>query len=274
MSSLLLSGALAFYLLTTAIFVAQIVTGHDAMRRVAYALLGCAFALHAGSLVARAAAVGYEVIASYRDELSFIACCMVGVYLFTASRARANLTVVGTLVTPIAFLLSLSAHAFGPSEAPPEAYKPTMWLPAHVAPAFLGYAVFAVAFCLSLAYLLQERQLKSKRMGDLFRRLPSLETLDTLNYRFVALGFALFTVAIVTGSLLARHVWGHLWSWEPVQVLSVLTWLLYACLLQARSIGWRGRKAATLTIAGFVLVLASFLTVNLLLPGKHPGAAG
>jgi ABC-type transport system involved in cytochrome c biogenesis permease subunit len=138
-----------------------------------------------------------------------------------------------------------------------------------VAPAFLGYAVFAVAFCLSITYLLQERQLKTKRKGDLFRRLPSLETLDELNHRFVTWGFALFTLGLITGSFLAKEMWGALWSWEPVQIWSMVTWLLYAVLLQARTVGWRGRKAARLTILCFVVLAASFLGVNLVFPGKH-----
>ena len=126
-------------------------------------------------------------------------------------------------------------------------------------------AMFAVASCVSLVYLLQERQVKSKRRG-LFRRLPSLEALDDLNYRCVAWGFALFTVGIVTGSLLAKAMWGTFWSWEPVQILSVLAWLLYAVLLQTRSVGVRGRRAATLTIVGFALLIVSFLSLNLGLP--------
>ena len=58
-------------------------------------------------------------------------------------------------------------------------------------------------------------------------------------------------------------MWGAFWSWEPVQVLSVLAWLLYAVLLQTRSAGWRGRRAATLTIVGFALLIVSFLSLNL-----------
>src|SRR4029079_8329753 len=117
--------------------------------------------------------------------------------------------------------------------------------------------------------LLQERQLKSKRKGDLFRRLPSLETLDDLNHRFVTWGFALFTVGLITGSFLAREMWGALWSWEPVQVWSIITWLLYRVLVQARTVGWRGRKAAQLTILCFLVLTVSFFSFNLLFPGKH-----
>jgi cytochrome c-type biogenesis protein CcsB len=272
MSSTLLAIALVLYLVATAAFIGNVITARDAWRRAAHVVLACALGMHVASLLVRAVLWGYDAIAAFQEELSFIACIMVGLYLLIA--LRANLTVVGTLVTPLAFLLSLSAYAFeaGMPELPPRLQN--LWLPAHVAPAFVGYAVFAVAFCLSLTYLLQERQLKSKRKGGLFRRLPSLETLDELNYRFVTLGFALFTIGLITGSFLAKQTWGALWSWEPVQVWSLISWLLYAVLLHARTVGWRGRKAARLTILCFIVLAASFLSVNLVFPGKHGGTFG
>lgn len=271
MSSLLLATALALYLLTTATFVAHVVTAHDSLRRAALALLTGGFAMNAAALVVRGVTLGYESLTPFQEGLSIIGCLTVGGYLLIARRS--NFTVVGALIAPLAFLFSLSAYAFesGTRELP---LAHSIWLPAHVAPAFAGYAIFTVAFCLSLTYLLQERQLKSKRRTDLFRRLPSLETLDNLNYRFVTWGFALFTIALLTGSLLAKETWGELWSWEPVQIWSVITWLLYAGLLQARFVGWRGRRAATLTIVGFAILAASFLSVNLVFPGKHGGNFG
>ena len=272
MNGLLLAIALALYLLAAATFVAHVVSGRDSLRRAALALLSCAFGMHAASLAVRAALLGYDAIATFQEELSFIACIMVGLYLLIS--LRANLTIVGALVAPLAFLFTLSAFVFNtPTPDLPQRLQ-KVWLPAHVAPAFLGYAVFAVAFCLSLVYLLQEKQLKAKRKGDLFRRLPSLEALDDLNHRFVTWGFALLTIGIVTGSLLAKQTWGELWSWEPVQVWSLIVWLLYAVLLHARTVGWRGRKAATLTIVGFIILVASFLSVNLVFPGKHGGSFG
>jgi cytochrome c-type biogenesis protein CcsB len=272
MNGVLLALALALYLLTTVTFIAHLITANESLRRLAQGLLSVAFAGHFAALSVRSVLLGYEAIATFQEELSFIACLMVGLYLVIS--LRANLTVVGALVTPLAFLFSLSAYAFNaPTAALPSRIQ-NIWLAAHVAPAFLGYAVFAVAFCLSLIYLLQEKQLKAKRKGDLFRRLPSLETLDELNHRFVTWGFALFTVGLITGSLLAKESWGELWSWEPVEVCSLITWILYAVLLHARSVGWRGRKAATMTILGFAVLVVSFLSVNLVFPGKHGGTFG
>ncbi|MFI5394516.1 MAG: cytochrome c biogenesis protein CcsA [Candidatus Binatia bacterium] len=273
MSNVLLAHALAFYLLSTVTCIVHVIAGQESMRRWALILLGCAFGVHTLALSVRAALLGYEAITTFQEELSFIACIMVGAYLVMALvlAQRANLTVVGALVTPLAFLFTLSAYAFNSATAELPEQLQNVWLPAHVAPAFLGYAIFAIAFCLSLIYLLQEKQLKAKRKSDLFRRLPSLETLDTLNHRFVTWGFALFTIGIITGSLLAKETWGALWSWQPVELGSAITWILYALLLHARTTGWRGRKAATLTIVGFIVLVVSFLGVNLVFPGKHTG---
>jgi cytochrome c-type biogenesis protein CcsB len=250
-------------------FVAHLLIGREGLRRLATWALSIGFGMETVGLALRAAALGNAIFNSFHDQLSVLSWLIVGVYL--GVQLRYHLAVLGALVSPLAFLLTLSSYiVFSGAQTLPAELQ-TAWLPAHVAPAVLGYAVFAVASCVSLVYLLQERQLKAKRRG-LFRRLPSLETLDDLNYRCVAWGFALFTVGIVTGSLLAKAMWGTFWSWEPVQILSVLTWLLYAVLLQTRSVGWRGRRAATLTIVGFALLIVSFLTLNLGLP--HGRAVG
>jgi cytochrome c-type biogenesis protein CcsB len=263
---------LAFYLIASVGFVVHLLAMKDAPRRIALAALTIAFGLDTLAILLHPGAVAGLAPSSFHDQLALLAWLTVGLYLLL--QLRFQLTVVGALVSPLAFLLMLSAYFVysGVRTLPPQLQD--AWLPAHVAPAFLGYAIFALAFCVSLVYLLQERQLKSKRRGGILRRLPPLESLDDLNYRFVAWGFALFTVGIVTGALLAKAKWGAFWSWEPVQVLSVVTWLLYAVLLHTRSAGWRGHRAATLTIVGFALLIASFLSLNLGFPGRHGGTLG
>src|SRR4029079_7278329 len=113
---------------------------------------------------------------------------------------------------------------------------------------------------------------KGKRVDRRMRRLPSLETLDQLNYRALSWGFPLLTLGIVTGALWGKHSWGHFWSWEEREVFSLILWLLYAGLLQARLVaGWRGRRLATVTIIGFAVVLVSFVFGHVVFPGKQRG---
>ena len=258
MTILFFSSSLVLYLLATAAFVTHLMGARESARRVALVSLGSGFAMSTAGLLARAG----EVLAlrSPHDQIAVLCWFVVGIYLLLQTRYQ--LAVVGALVSPLAFLLDLSSTIVYSGDKELPGSLASAWLPAHVAPAFLGYAILVVASCVSILYLLQERQLKSKRSGGLARRMPSLETLDDLNYRCVAWGFALFTIGILTGAVLAKIAWGTFWSWEPVQILSVMAWLLYALLLQTRAVGWRGRRAATLTLAGFVLLVVSFLSLS------------
>jgi cytochrome c-type biogenesis protein CcsB len=271
MELLLLKVALASYLLATALFGLGILTPKDAPRALAPGLLMIAFGAHAGSIVARSVAAGHFAVTTEFEAVSFFACLMVGVYLVTQLRFR--LPAVGAVVAPLAFVVTLGSFAFytGVRDLPPNLRS--AWVPVHVLLASLGNAVLALAFCTSLVYLFHERQLKGKRVGPLARRLPSLESLDRLNYRALVWGFPLLTLGIVSGAIWSRYSWGRLWSWEEREIFSLITWILYAALLQARMVaGWRGRRAATMTIVGFAVLLVSFVFGHMLFPGKHGGS--
>ena len=147
------------------------------------------------------------------------------------------------------------------------------WLPIHVTLAFLGYAMFLLAAGVSLIYLTYDSRLKSKRpLPGPGERVPSLETLDRINYRLLGWGFVMLSLAIVSGAIWADATWGHFWSWEPQESWSLVTWILYAGLLESRlTVGWRGRRAAALTIAAFTVLAGSFLGLSLMHPGHHGG---
>ena len=135
-------------------------------------------------------------------------------------------------------------------------------LTVHIASAAGGIALFGFAFGVALMYLLQEREVKGKRFGALFSRLPSLAALDQLNQRLVRSGFVVYSVALLTGAVVAKKAWGTSWSWDPQQVASLVVWLLYGAMVQLRHLGVHGRRYALLTLAGFALVLGSMLAMG------------
>jgi cytochrome c-type biogenesis protein CcsB len=104
---------------------------------------------------------------------------------------------------------------------------------------------------------------------------PSAKVLDDLNYRAIMIGFPLLTLGIITGAAWADYAWGTYWSWDPKETWSLIVWLIYAAFLHARfTRGWVGKKAAILSIAGFVATIFCYLGVNLLLAGLHSYGAG
>jgi cytochrome c-type biogenesis protein CcsB len=274
MELLFLKIALVAYLGAAVGLCLHLLSLHPAARLAGTVGLATAFAAHGASIFLRSLAAGYPAFTTEYEALSFFGWLTVGVYL--GVQARYRLPAIGAVVAPLAFTVTLASFAFyaGVRELPPNLRS--AWLPVHVTAAFLGNAVLALAFCVSLVYLLRERQLKEKRMRiDVFsRRLPSLETLDQLNYRALVWGFPLLTLGIVTGALFAKHTWGSFWSWDEREIFSLITWGLYAGLLEARMVaGWRGRRAATVTIVGFAVLLVSFVFGHLIFPGsKHGGS--
>jgi cytochrome c-type biogenesis protein CcsB len=148
------------------------------------------------------------------------------------------------------------------------------WLTAHVITCFLGYAAFALAFSLSLLYLLKSRGGEGAG-GFLETRLPSSSLLDDYSYRLIAVGFPMLTLGIITGAAWANEAWGSYWSWDPKETWSLIIWLIYAAYLHARlARGWQGRRAAWLSVFGFAATLFCYLGVNLFLSGLHSYATG
>ena len=124
---------------------------------------------------------------------------------------------------------------------------------------FVGLAVtaFALAFAAGLAYVIQERLLRTKQLGGLFRRLPALDVLDTLGLRSVMAGFPLLTIGVVTGTMWAVRLNSGVLGLSPSQAMGLVAWGLFAAILFLRvAAGWRGRKAAIGTVLGFLCTLA------------------
>lgn len=106
--------------------------------------------------------------------------------------------------------------------------------------------------------------------GPISRKLPSLEVLDDIMYRAIAVGFAFFTVATVLGALWAADAWGTYWQWDPKETWALIVWLNYAAWLHLRMLkGLRGTMAAYWALGGLLITSFAFLGVNMFLSGLH-----
>jgi len=182
---------------------------------------------------------------------------------------------LGAFVMPIAFLTMLFAVTNDSSIQPLVPALQSYWLHAHVITCFIGYAAFAVSAGVAVMYLLKVRQELSNVPGAVLARLPSSRVLDDLVYRAIIWGFPFLTAGIITGAAWANYAWGTYWSWDPKETWSLIVWLVYAIYLHARiTRGWHGKRAAILSIVGFVATLFCYLGVNLLLSGLHSYGGG
>ncbi len=140
----------------------------------------------------------------------------------------------------------------------------------HTLCSLLSYVAFLVAFLSGLLFLIQERQLKQKHMGLLFRHLPPLQGLDRMNFLSIGIGFLLLSIGLALGLWSSHVMLGTWWNWDPKELLAVVLWAAYLVLwvLRLRAT-LRGRKVALLSILGFTLVLFTFLGVRWWLPTWH-----
>ena len=192
-----------------------------------------------------------------------------GAYLFALKKYK--LRWLGLPVS-IAVLLTLGTAItllYRPSAPLVPALKST-WLVIHVSAAIISGGVFLLANCVAAAYLILDRYEQKGVRPVWAQRLPSLEVLDNLSYRLVALVFPLWTFAVIAGAIWPESAWGRYWGWDPKETWAFITWVAYAAYLHARvTVGWRGRKAAWLCLFAGSTFLFNYIYINVWGTGRH-----
>jgi len=144
------------------------------------------------------------------------------------------------------------------------------WMKIHVPANFVGYGTFSIAAMVGLAYLVTAKAAEKNPKSSFVKRMPSLELMDDLMYKNIALGFAFFTIATVLGAMWAAEAWGGYWSWDPKETWALIVWLNYAAWLHLRMTkGWRGTPMAWWALVGLLVTTFAFLGVNMFLSGLH-----
>ena len=261
----LINPAVVGYICAMGLALAYLVQRHELVHRLAVLAMLAGWGAHTVALIVRAVELGAPPLGSLSDAIS------VGVWVVVVLEImieqRTGLRVLGAFVLPIVVLLSLKALTTRPASLAPALASAWIWI--HIALAMVGFAAFVFNFVGALMYLLQERQLKTKRPGAFYYRLPALETLDRLTFRTLALGFPFLTVGLLLGAIWARTAWGSALTFDPLAFFSLVAWVIYAGNLAGRAAaGWHGRRAAYFAIFGFAALVLT-LSAGLFLPGRH-----
>lgn len=266
--SVLAAAVVVCYTLSSIAYLAFLFRQADGLNRLGFALLVAGFGLHSGLILQGFIAAGHLPVSNLRETLIVAAWFLAGVFILF--QYRYNLKVMGVYTAPLlVFVMVVTVQLSTEPAYTPSAFN-SFWLVLHIAAVFIGDAAFALACGIGIFYLVQEQAIKRKHHGFFFKRLPSLQRIDAAAYACLVIGFTLLTLGLMTGFVYARLIWGAFWSWDPKEVWSCVTWLLYATLLHGRLIfGWRGKKAAVMSIVGFGVLLFTFLGVNFWLKGHH-----
>ena len=210
-----------------------------------------ALALHGALIVASAVGYGRVPLIGTRDTLSFLAWSIGIVYLvFGWSRKR---DAYSYLTVPLILLLLLGSALSPVMRGPLPPVLRTIWFELHVVLSFLSYALFAVGAV----------------FGVLALRDPDPEN-ERGQYRNLLLGYVLFSLAMVFGGIWAHLAWGTYWLWTPKELWTTIVWFFYSLYLHARLVkGWTGRPVAWMAVAGFLIVMFTYVGVGLLMKSSH-----
>lgn len=267
----------ALFVLATVFYFGGLFTGNEFTEKTASAITWVALVMGTVGLMVR----WYEsylidpefghIPVSNLYEVFILFCVITGlIYMYYEARYRTRSMggfVLLVISAAVAFLLWYSfdrgAHEIQPLVPALKSY----WMKIHVPANFIGYGAFALAAMTSVAYLIK---VKGNQDGAIIKRMPSLEMLDDVTYKAIALGFAFFTIATILGAMWAAEAWGGYWSWDPKETWALIVWLNYAAWLHFRfTKGWSGVPMAWWAIAGLFITLFAFLGVNMFLSGLH-----
>jgi cytochrome c-type biogenesis protein CcsB len=302
LSNLTFGLALILYLAATVAYF-----HHLAFRRRGVLVAGRAAAflglgVHAVSVVTRGLAAGRVPWGNMYEYATVLGLLIVAVYLVVIERLW-HTEAVGGFALGVAVLAMAGATLI---YVPPGPLVPALnsyWLRIHVVLAMLGSSLFTVATVFTVLYLVQDRRERVARpqpapereaalvgaggdrpedyapaeelepetvVGARRSRLPAAAALDRIAYRTIVFAFPIWTMAIVAGAIWAEQAWGRYWGWDPKEVWSFITWVVFAAYLHARAtVGWRGRRAATLALVGFTALVFNLIVVNTVIAGLH-----
>lgn len=224
---------------------------------------------HLAGVVLRGIAAGrapwgnmYEFITT---SLAFVA---VGFLVLALRFGMRWLGLPVTLLLTVGQGLAVTVFYVNVSELMPALHS--VWFVIHIVAAAIAGAAFNVGAIAAVLYLLKARAVERGQVSGYLAKLPDAETLDRISFRFHAFAFPLWTFTIAAGAIWAQYAWGRFWGWDPKETWSLVTWIIYAAYLHARTtVGWKGRRAAVIALIGVASFWFNFVGINLLTTGLH-----
>ena len=238
------------YLLATIVYGMYLLRFDDRLHRAGVAIVGLGAAHQVAAIVARAA-TGRMSADAYDGFLALSAVAAIG---FLLTQIKRSTPIVGAFLTPVLTMVLYSLHVFDREAQVARSAEVAVVTPIHIAASIIGFLVLGAAAAASALAVIQEYRLKTKRFALVGKsRLPPLTRLESFSHRALIVGFPIYTIGVALGAVwlardptpLSRHF-----------VMATFSWAIYAATLQARvGFGWKGRRAALLTLVAFLSAL-------------------
>lgn len=259
-STSLFTGSLIVYLAAFAVSVAAFSSGSNRLQRLGTALVGTGMLVHLVSLALLWQEHGNLPAGTPAGFFGLYAICSFFWALLIVRHWDIENTYFSFMVIPLVVLAGI--RVLQPTKVVDSTMGP-MFRALHLAAIVGSLAAFTVAFTGGLMLLIQDRLMKAKHFGFLMESLPPLTVLDEMTYRNVSLGFIALSLGALLGFSAAPRAWGSYLPLDTRVGVSLAAWAMYGFYLHTRSRkGWRGRKLAVVSLAGFLVILATSMLAS------------
>lgn len=215
-------------------------------------LLFLGIVLQSGYILWRASELERLPLVGPHDTMVFLAASIAAFALPFCRKIKKNRMFHNVIVVSAALLTAL-ALIYEPRNIPLPPVLKTIWFETHVVLAFMSYALFGVASALGFVYVRDNEAMT-----------------EGLQYRAILIAYCLFTLSMIFGGIWAYLAWGTYWLWTPKELWTSILWIFYSFYLHARlRQWWAGRHAAIIGIAGFGVVMFTYLGVSLFMKSSH-----
>jgi len=262
-NSAILWAAFGLYALSLLFALWRLTQGLPYRRWPKLALVLPGFLFHTQYMWERGLAEGRCPVSNLFETLTFIAWCLVALHLVITLTGRMNYVTV--FYMPLVLAIQLAA-LIAPTDQPAfHQWQENSWLGLHASVITLGYAAFGLAGAVALMYLVQESQLRKRRIGSSFMLLPPILRLEAVQGRLIMAGFCLLTIGLLSGFVGLQAMRQGMMTGDAKLLWSLAVWGLYLSLVLGRCFwGISGRRMAWLSLTGCVLVLTTFWLANAL----------
>jgi ABC-type transport system involved in cytochrome c biogenesis permease subunit len=266
---------LALYVISAVAYVVSFSRRSPQAGRIATIILVAGTLAHTFIIGMQTMKVGHIPVVGTTGSISVFVCLLALAYLYTEMTTEER--AMGVFIVPLMSILQiLPAISNNVAMRPP--VLNSRWFAIHVTSLLFAYASFALACVIGITYVLLFKELKTKHLGYFYARLPSLQVLDLMNGRAIAVGWTFLTIGLSVGAIWLAQLQPStadprvqaMSLLDPKITIVLLCWIVYSFELYARrAIGWSGKRTALLSVISFTVVLLNFVPIGYFATTSH-----
>jgi cytochrome c-type biogenesis protein CcsB len=249
------------YLISSILYLINIFVKNKKFHLISIIIIAIGFGFNTAAIINRWFEAGRPPFKTLYESLILFCWCIVLLYLIIEILHKVRAVGIFASVTSV-IILTYAIFKIDIDIINLPAALQSGWFIPHVVVYFIGYAALFISFVTAILYLIYPDK---KKLADGNILGQEYLDFDLYTYKVIVFGFTMLTIGLLIGALWAKEAWGDYWVWDPKETWSLISWMVYIVYFHFRFVkGWRGKKAAWLSIIGFAAIMITYLGMSML----------